>query len=87
MDSTSNPGGGLTPVLPKPVVSLMQVEVSGRNVTVMGLVENRPVMVFDMRGRMVTSARSHGTSVNLSIPKSGRYLVRSGKQSRMIVVR
>lgn len=87
MDSTSNLGGGLTPVLPKPVVSLMLVEVSGRNVTVMGLVENRPVMVFDMRGRMVASARSHGTSVNLSIPRSGRYLVRSGKQSRMIVIR
>jgi hypothetical protein len=86
-DSTSNPGGGLTPVLPKPVVSLLQVEVSGRNVAVTGLLENRPVMVFDMRGRMVASARFHGTSVNLMIPKSGRYLVRSGKQSRLIVVR
>lgn len=89
-DSTSNPGGGLTPVVPevaKIALPKMQVEVSGRNVTVTGLVEKRPVMVFDMRGRMVTSARAHGTSVNLSIPKSGRYLVRSGKQSRMIVVR
>ena len=87
-DSTLNPNdSGLTPVLPKPVVSLLQVEVSGRNVAVTGLLENRPVMVFDMRGRMVASARFHGTSVNLMIPKSGRYLVRSGKQSRLIVVR
>ena len=89
-DSTSNPGGGLTPALPKVIAAAlptMQVKVSGRNVAVMGLVENRPVMVFDMRGRMVASARAHGTSVNLSIPKSGRYLIRSGKQSRMIVVR
>ena len=87
-DSTSNPSdSGLTPVLPKPVVSLLQVEVSGRNVAVTGLLENRPVMVFDMRGRMVASASFHGTSVNLMIPKSGRYLVRSGKQSRLIVVR
>jgi hypothetical protein len=87
-DSTLNPNdSGLTPVLPKPVASLLQVEVSGRNVAVTGLLENRPVMVFDMRGRMVASARFHGTSVNLMIPKSGRYLVRSGKQSRLIVVR
>ena len=87
-DSTLNPSdSGLTPVLPKPVVSLLQVEVSGRNVAVMGLLENHPVMVFDMRGRMVASARFHGTSVNLTIPKSGRFLVRSGKQSRLIVVR
>ncbi len=87
-DSTLNPNdSGLTPVLPKPVVSLLQVEVSGRNVAVMGLLENHPVMVFDMRGRMVASARFHGTSVNLTIPKSGRFLVRSGKQSRLIVVR
>ena len=89
-DSTLNPGGGLTPVEPKVIAAAlptMRLKISGRNVTVMGLVENRPVMVFDMRGRMVTSARTHGTSVNLSIPKSGRYLVRSGKQSRMIVIR
>ena len=66
---------------------MCQVKVSGRNVAVMGLLENRPVMVFDMRGRMVASARFHGTSVNLTIPKSGRFLVRSGKQSRLIVVR
>ena len=62
-DSTSNPGGGLTPVLPKPVVSLLQVEVSGRNVTVMGLLEKHPVMVFDLRGRMVVG---HKRKVHLA---------------------
>ena len=89
-DSTSNPEGGMTPVEPAVVrmaAPLMQVKVSSRNITVMDVPENRPVMVFDMRGRLVASARFHGASVNLTVPRAGRYLVRSGKQSRLIAVR
>lgn len=86
-DSTSNPGGGLTPVLPKPVVSLLQVEVSGRNVTVMGLLENHPVMVFDLRGRMVASARPVGAVATLAVPKAGVYIVRNGNESRRVTIR
>ncbi len=79
--------GGTTPVLVKPVVPSMQVEVSARNISVTGLVENRPVMLLDMRGRLVATARSHGTAVNLSVPRAGRYIVRSGKQTRIVNVR
>jgi hypothetical protein len=90
VSSDTSSHDGPTPVEPAVVrmaAPLMQVKVSSRNITVMDVPENRPVMVFDMRGRLVTSARFHGNAVNLSIPKSGRYLIRSGKQSRLIVVR
>ena len=90
VSSDTSSHDGPTPVVPavvKVVAPTMHVEVTAHNVMVTDLAENAPVMVFDMRGRLVTSARAHGTSVNLSIPKSGRFLVRSGKQSRLIVVR
>jgi len=73
--------------LPKLATRMMQVQVSARTVLVMGLAERQPVMVFDMQGRLVKSARFHGTAVSLAIPKAGRYLVRSGGESQLINVR
>ena len=83
---------GPTPVAPKtanPKVKLlpMQVEVSARDIAVFGLMENSPVLVLDMKGRLVASARVHGGMANLSVPRAGRYLVRSGKSSRLVNVR
>lgn len=90
--SVGGNGEGPTPVAPKtadPKVKLlpMQVEVSARDIAVFGLMENSPVLVFDMKGRLVASARSHGGMVNLSVPRAGRYLVRSGKSSRLVNIR
>ncbi|WP_294984750.1 hypothetical protein [Fibrobacter sp.] len=79
--------GGTTPVLVKPVAPLMQVEVSARDISVTGLAENRPVAVLDMQGRLVATARAYGTAVNLSVPRAGRYIVRSGKQTRIVNIR
>lgn len=83
---------GPTPVAPKtadPKVKLlpMQVEVSARDIAVFGLVENSPVLVLDLKGRLVASARIHGGQANLSVPRAGRYLVRSGKSSRLVNIR
>ena len=83
---------GPTPVAPKtadPKVKLlpMQVEVSARDIAVFGLMENSPVLVLDLKGRLVASARIHGGMANLSVPRAGRYLVRSGKSSRLVNVR
>ena len=86
------PGEGPVHIDPKtvdPKVKLlpMQVEVSARGIAVSGLPENHAVTVFDMRGRLVASARVHGAETRLSIPRAGRYMVRSGSQVRPVTVR
>ena len=73
--------------LPKFASRVMLVEVSARTISVMGLAERQPVMVFDMFGRLVTSTRSHGDAVSLTVPRPGCYLVRSGRISRLVNVR
>jgi len=75
------------PVSPKVKPLPMLVEVSARGVAVYGLMENSPVLVFNMKGRLVASARIHGGQANLSVPRAGRYLVRSGKFSRLVNIR
>ncbi|WP_405331349.1 peptidase A26 [Fibrobacter sp.] len=87
-DSTGQGEGGTTPVVVvKPVAPSMQVEVAARNVSVTGLAENRPVMLLDMRGHLIATARAHGSAVNLTVPRAGRYIVRSGKQTRIVNIR
>jgi len=44
------------------------------------------VAVFDMRGRMVASARVHGAEVRLAVPRTGRYIVRSGSLVHVVSV-
>ena len=90
-DSSSSGGeGGTVAVEPNYVLKLlpsMRVAVSDRNITVTGLPENHAVAVFDMRGRMVSSARVRGAEVRLAVPRTGRYIVRSGSQNRSVTVR
>ena len=90
--ASSNGNGGTTPVMPKnpnfamDLLPSMQVAVSGRSISVMGLPENHAVAVFDMRGRMVASARVHGAEVRLAVPRTGRYIVRSGSLVHVVSV-
>ena len=90
-DSSSSGGeGGTVAVEPNYVLKLlpsMRVAVSDRNISVTGLPENHAVAVFDMRGRMVSSARVRGAEVRLAVPRTGRYIVRSGSQSRIVTVK
>lgn len=88
-DSTSGSEGGegnLTPVMESVQVQPMLVTVYDRNITVSGLPENHAVAVFDMRGRMVASARVHGAEVRLAVPRTGRYIVRSGSLVHVVSV-
>jgi hypothetical protein len=82
----SHGGGDITSVAPKLVAPSMQVEVSARNIAVSGLSGNRAVFVFDLQGRLVSSAQSYGAVVNLAVPRAGRYVVRSGSQTRLVMV-
>ena len=80
-------GGDIVPVKMKPAVMSLRVDVDSRLVTVSGLAENRLVAVLDMQGRVVATARAHGASVGLTVPRAGRYIVRSGPQTRLVTVR
>ena len=92
-DSTDNQGSGSgegpvatpTPVMAK--AAPLSVQVVARNIAVSGLSGNRPVLVMDMQGRLVKSVRAHGPSVNIAVPRAGRYIVRSGSQARVVTVR
>lgn len=68
-------------------VAPLNVQVVERNIAFSGLSENRPVLVMDMRGRLVKSVRAHGPSVNVPVPRAGRYIVRSGSLARIVTVR
>ncbi len=73
-------------VMAKVVVPL-DVQVKVRNIAVSGLSENRPVLVMDLQGRLVKSVRAHRPSVNIALPRAGRYIVRSGLQTKIVTVR
>ena len=77
----------ITLVKPKSAVPLLRVEVSSHLISVFGLAENHPVAVFDMCGKVIAVTRAHGASVNLEVPRAGRYIVRSGSQVRLVTVR
>ena len=93
-DSTDNQGSGSgkgpvatpkSPVMAK--AAPLSVQVVARNIAVSGLSGNRPVLVMDMQGRLVKSVRAHGPSVNIAVPRAGRYIVCSGSQARVVTVR
>ena len=82
----SHGSGDITSVTTKLVAPSMQVEVSARNIAVSGLSGNHAVFVFDLQGRLVSSAQSYGTVVNFAVPRAGRYVVRCGSQTRLVMV-
>jgi hypothetical protein len=90
-DSTGGDPHGTTPVAPKKaspkVTAPLHVEVTGRELAVLDLLDGHAVLVFDLRGHLVASARAHGGKTRLSVPRSGRYLVRSGKQAKLVNIR
>lgn len=83
--------GGLTPVPPKvvepKVAAPLHVSVSGHDITVSGLRQGDAVLVLDMKGRLVASARVHGASATLNVPRAGFYIVRNANRSRKVRIR
>lgn len=93
-DSTDNQGSGngegpvatpKSPVMAK--AAPLNIHMVERNIAVSGLSGNRPVLVMDMQGRLVKSTRAHGPSVNIAVPRAGRYIVRSGSLAKIVTVR
>ena len=74
----------------KPVVPeapSMNVAVEGRKVTVTNVEYGSKVAVFDMLGKRVLEAPAGMNAAIFEVPSYGKYIVRSGAQSRVIMVK
>lgn len=74
----------------KPVVPeapSMNVAVEGRKVTVTNVEYGSKVAVFDMLGKRILEAPAGLNAAIFEVPSYGKYIVRSGAQSRVIMVK
>ena len=74
----------------KPVVPeapSMNVAVEGRKVTVTNVEYGSKVAVFDMLGKRVLEAPAGMNAAIFEVPSYGKFIVRSGAQSRVIMVK
>lgn len=74
----------------KPVVPeapSMNVAVEGRKVTVTNVEYGSKVAVFDMLGKRILEAPAGMNAAIFEVPSYGKYIVRSGAQSRVIMVK
>jgi hypothetical protein len=73
-----------------PVVSKapsMNVAVDGKKVTVTNVEYGSKVAVFDMLGKSVLEAPAGMNAATFEVPTYGKYIVRAGAQSRVIMVK
>ena len=73
-----------------PVVSKapsMNVAVDGKKVTVTNVEYGSKVAVFDMLGKSVLEAPAGMNAATFNVPSYGKYIVRAGAQSRVIMVK
>ena len=75
----------VAPVVPK--APSMDVSVSDRKISVSNVENGSGVTVFNMLGKKIFGAVVDGGSVNFELPSRGKFIVRSGAQSRVIVVK
>jgi hypothetical protein len=59
----------------------------GRNVQVVGAREGSAYAVLDLQGRIVMQGTAHATNFNLTMPRSGSYLVKVGNQDKLVAVK
>ena len=74
----------------KPVVPeapSMNVAVDGKKVTVTNVEYGSKVAVFDMLGKRILEAPAGMNAAIFEVPSYGKYIVRSGAQSRVIMVK
>jgi hypothetical protein len=63
-----------------------QASVRGNSVTLSGLVPGRTLLVMDVQGRVICRMTTQ-SSMEIDIPMAGRFLIRDGKQMKVISVR
>ena len=62
------------------------VDVRGNRVAMFGLVAGRPLFVMDLQGRILRRLTTERSMV-VELPKSGRFLIRYGSETRAVTIR
>lgn len=76
------------PVAPATIKApAMNVAVDGKKVSVTNVEYGSKVAVFDMLGKKILEAAAGEKSANFEVPSYGKYIVRAGAQSRVIMVK
>ena len=70
-----------------PKAPSMDVSVSGRKISVSNIEIGSDVTVFNVLGKRIFGVVADGNCVNFEVPSYGKYIVRSGAQSRVIMVK
>ena len=76
------------PVAPATIKApAMNVAVDGKKVSVTNVEYGSKVAVFDMLGKKILETAAGEKSANFEVPSYGKYIVRAGAQSRVIMVK
>ena len=76
------------PVAPATIKApAMNVAVDGKKVSVTNVEYGSKVAVFDMLGKKILEAAAGEKTTNFEVPSYGKYIVRAGAQSRVIMVK
>lgn len=71
----------------EPKVHSVNISAAGRNVSVTNVQNGDKIAVFNVLGKKVYSSVSNGNPVNFELPSYGKFVVRAGIVSKMIVVK
>lgn len=64
----------------------LRVSVNGNRVSLSGLVAGRPLFVMDVQGRVLRRLTTESSMV-VEMPKSGRFFIRYGSETRAVTIR
>ncbi len=78
-----------TTALPKIAskASPLNVSVQGKNIAVSGIENGSLYMLSNMLGQVMASGRTNGSSLNLNVASSGKYILRIGSKQTAISIR
>ena len=66
--------------------SSWRVDVHGNSVALSGLVSGKPLLVMDVQGRVLRKMTTQ-PSMTVDLPKSGRFLIRYGRETKIVTIR
>ena len=79
-----NPGMGLEKATP---IAKFSAFVNGRNLQISGAKIGSDINLLDMQGRVIYSSRASVPNFSMQVPRSGSYLLRIGRQQKVVNIR
>ena len=68
-------------------IPTFKATVSGRNLSIFGATVGAKTAIFDLQGSVISTGRVEAANFNVSLPRSGMYVVRIGNQIQKVNVR